>query len=151
MTTDFTNFFPLANFWLIHKRLSIILTTDLTILILHRIDLKFNFILKFNQIFNSYLPWCMKLNSTKWKVKHYGNRNLQFEYLVNEVDRKWAWTFVGREISFWRQLYMSMVWPHFEYAFQVLSPFRIGDIARLEKVSYWSELPLSGTVYILTA
>ena len=43
-------------------------------------------------------------------------------------------TFVGRDIGLWKQLYISMVRPHLEYAFQVWSPFRVGDISRLEKV-----------------
>jgi len=43
-------------------------------------------------------------------------------------------TFVGRDIGLWKQLYVSMVRPHLEYAFQVWSPFRVGDISRLEKV-----------------
>ena len=43
-------------------------------------------------------------------------------------------TFVGRDIGLWKQLYVSMMRPHLEYAFQVWSPFRVGDISRLEKV-----------------
>jgi len=43
-------------------------------------------------------------------------------------------TFVGRDIGLWKQLYVSMVRPHLEYAFQIWSPFRVGVISRLEKV-----------------
>ena len=43
-------------------------------------------------------------------------------------------TFVGRDIGLWKQLYVSMVRSHLEYAFHVCSPFRVGDISRLEKV-----------------
>ena len=43
-------------------------------------------------------------------------------------------TFVEREIGLWKQLYVSMVRPHLEFAFQVWSPFGVDDILRLEKV-----------------
>ena len=43
-------------------------------------------------------------------------------------------TFVGKDIGLWKQLYFLMVRPHLEYAFQVWSPCRVGDISRLEKV-----------------
>ena len=42
--------------------------------------------------------------------------------------------FVGQDIGLWKQLYVWMVRPHLEYAFQVWSPFREGEIKRLEKV-----------------
>ena len=43
-------------------------------------------------------------------------------------------TFVGRDICLWKQIYVSMVSLHLEYTFHVWSPFRVGDISRLEKV-----------------
>ena len=43
-------------------------------------------------------------------------------------------TLVGRDIGLWKQLYVSMVRPHLEYAFQVWSTFRVGVISKLEKV-----------------
>ena len=43
-------------------------------------------------------------------------------------------TFVGRDISYWKQLYVSMMSSRLEYGFQVWSPFQIGDISRLVKV-----------------
>ena len=43
-------------------------------------------------------------------------------------------TFVGRYICLWKQLYVSMVSLHLEYAFHVWSPFRVDEISRLEKV-----------------
>ena len=43
-------------------------------------------------------------------------------------------TFFGRDIGLWKQLYVSMLRPHLENAFQVWSPFHKCDTKRLEKV-----------------
>ena len=34
----------------------------------------------------------------------------------------------------WKQLYISLIRPHFEFAFSVRNPYRLGDISVLEKV-----------------
>jgi hypothetical protein len=43
-------------------------------------------------------------------------------------------TFESRDVNIWKHLYISMVRPHLEYAFQVWSPTLESDISKLEKI-----------------
>ena len=43
-------------------------------------------------------------------------------------------TFVSRDLGLWRDLYVSLVRPHLEYAVQVWNPYLKRDVERLESV-----------------
>ena len=71
-------------------------------------------------IFDTNLKWTQQIGASVNKA----NR------ILGMLSR----TFVSREAGIWKQLYISMVRPHLEYAFQVWSPFLEGDISKLEKI-----------------
>ena len=71
-------------------------------------------------IFSSNLDWEEQYLSSCEKT------NLTFGMLER--------TFVDIDIFLRKQLNVSMVRPHLEYAFHVWSPFRVVDISRSEKV-----------------
>ena len=57
--------------------------------------------------------------------------------IVNKANRLLGLlkrTFICRDPGLWRNLYMSLVRPHLEYAVQVWNPYLEGDIKKIEKV-----------------
>ena len=119
--------------------------------------------------------WLMKLNSSKCKVMHFGNKNARSDYFIDDLstgqrinledsecerdlgifvssDLKWnihvsniaskankvlgmlVKNFTCRDVDLWKQLYISLVRPHLEFASSVWNPYRQGDISILEKV-----------------
>ena len=68
-----------------------------------------------------------KTLTVKRQVEHAASR-------ANRVLGMFKKTFSFRDKDVWRQLYVTYVRPHLEYATQVWSPHSRGDIATLEKV-----------------
>ena len=65
----------------------------------------------------------------KWKK--------QTEAAVSKANRVLGMlkrTFVSRDMDLWRNLYVSLVRPHLEYAIQVWKPNLVGDVSRIEAV-----------------
>ena len=55
-----------------------------------------------------------------------------------------------RDFDLWKQLYISLVRPHLEFASSVLNPYRQGDISILEKVQRLaSKIPIRIRIYYM--
>ena len=81
--------------------------------------------------------WVLVSSDLKWS-KHVAN----IASLANKMLRMLVKNFICRDVDHCKQLYISLIRPHLEFASSVWNPYLQGDISTLEKVQrHASKIP----------